>query len=222
MFKDKFKMTPEQSLFLAKKKWDENVYCGMKMENRAVTFPQTKTILNGVNVPSVQLDDIQAILNMRDVWKFLLATINEPVTFEYLCKINEYIARNEALEWGKLRTGSVGISGTDYLPPVPCENEVRKKLEIIMTSDSTATDKALEVFAWGTRSQLFWDGNKRTSMTLANKILIMSGAGILTITDSHMEEFNTLLLDYYNTGNAEELKQFLYDNAIQGLSMQLV
>lgn len=222
MFKDKFKMTPEQSLFLAKKKWDENVYCGMKMENRAVTFPQTKTILNGVNVPSVQLDDIQAILNMRDVWKFLLATINEPVTFEYLCKINEYIARNEALEWGKLRTGSVGISGTDYLPPVPCENEVRKKLEIIMTSDSTATDKALEVFAWGTRGQLFWDGNKRTSMTLANKILIMSGAGILTITDSHMEEFNTLLLDYYNTGNAEELKQFLYDNAIQGLSMQLV
>ena len=59
-------------------------------------------------------------------------------------------------------------------------------------------------------------------MTLANKILIMSGAGILTITDSHMERFNTLLLDYYNTGNAEELKQFLYDNAIQGLSMQFV
>ena len=212
-------MTPEQSLFLAKKKWDENVYCGMKMENRAVTFPQTKTILNGVNVPSVQLDDIQAILNMRDVWKFLLATINEPVTFEYLCKINEYIARNEALEWGKLRTGSVGISGTDYLPPVPCEDDVRKKLEKIMNSDSTATDKALEIFAWGTRGQLFWDGNKRTSMTLANKILIMSGAGILTITDSHMERFNTLLLDYYNTGNAEELKQFLYDNAIQGISM---
>lgn len=222
MFKDKFKMTPEQSLFLAKKKWDENVYCGMKMENRAVTFPQTKTILNGVNVPSVQLDDIQAILNMRDVWKFLFATINEPVTFEYLCKINEYIARNEALEWGKLRTGSVGISGTDYLPPVPCEDDVRKKLEKIMNSDSTATDKALEIFAWGTRGQLFWDGNKRTSMTLANKILIMSGAGILTITDSHMERFNTLLLDYYNTGNAEELKQFLYDNAIQGLSMQFV
>lgn len=219
MFKDKFKMTPEQSLFLARKKWDENVYCGMKMENRAVTFPQTKTILNGVNVSSVHLDDIQAILNMRDVWKFLFATINKPVTFEYLCKINEYIARNEALEWGKLRTGSVGISGTDYLPPVPCEDDVRKKLEEIMTSDSTVTDKALEVFAWGTRGQLFWDGNKRTSMTLANKILIMSGAGILTITDSHMEKFNTLLLDYYNTGNAEELKQFLYDNAIQGLSM---
>ena len=85
-FKDKFQLTPEQSLFLAKKKWDENVYCGMKMENRAVTFPQTQTILNGINVPNVQLDDIQAILNMRDAWKFLLNTVKEPVTFEYWCK----------------------------------------------------------------------------------------------------------------------------------------
>lgn len=98
MFEDKFHLSPEQSLFLAKKKWDENVYCGMKMENRAVTFPQTQTILNGVNVPNVQLDDIQEILNMRDAWMFLLSTINEEVTFEYWCKLNEYIARNEALE----------------------------------------------------------------------------------------------------------------------------
>ena len=52
-FKDRFHLTPEQSLFLAKKKWDENVYCGMKMENRAVTFPQTQTILNGINVPNL-------------------------------------------------------------------------------------------------------------------------------------------------------------------------
>ncbi|MCQ2514673.1 MAG: death-on-curing protein, partial [Ruminococcus sp.] len=113
VFRDKYKLTAEQSRFLAKKKWDENVYCGMRMENRAVTFPQTKTILNGINVPSVQLNDIQAILNMRDAWKYILNTIDEPVTFEYWCKLNEYIARNEALEWGKLRTGMVGISGTD-------------------------------------------------------------------------------------------------------------
>ncbi len=119
IFEDKFKLTPEQSLFLAKKKWDENVYCGMRMENRAVTFPQTQTILNGVNVPSVQLDDIQAILNMRDAWRYLLDTINELITLDYLCKLNDFIARNEALEWGKLRTGTVGISGTDYTPPIP-------------------------------------------------------------------------------------------------------
>ena len=220
MFEDKFHLSPKQSLFLAKKKWDENVYCGMKMENRAVTFPQTQTILNGVNVPNVQLDDIQAILNMRDAWKFLLSTINEEVTFEYWCKLNEYIARNEALEWGKLRTGSVGISGTDYESPIPTKEKTIEELEnILFASNASATDKALEAFTWGARGQFFWDGNKRTSLMLANKILVFSGAGIMTITDKHMEQFNTLLLNYYNTGKSEELKQFLYENAIQGMKI---
>lgn len=218
-FQDKYCLTPEQSVFLAKKKWDENVYCGMRMENRTVTFPQTKTILNGVNVPNVQLDDIQAILNMRDAWRYLFNTIYEPITMEYLCKINEFIARNEALEWGKMRTGSVGISGTDYLPPVPVYEIVERELETIMNADTSATEKALAVFTWGTRGQFFWDGNKRTSMTLANKILISAGAGILTITDKYMEQFNEQLLNYYNTGDDKDLKAFLYENAIQGITL---
>ena len=218
-YQNKYSMTPEQSLFLAKKRWDENVYCGMRMENRNITFPQTKTILQGVNVPSVQLDDIQAVLNMRDAWKYLLSTVNEPVTFEYWCKLNEFIARNEALEWGKLRTGSVGISGTDYMPPVPAEEQARAELAAILSADATATTKALEAFVWGARGQFFWDGNKRTSMTLANKILIAAGAGILTITDKHMEEFNGLLLDWYNSGDSDNLKDFLYENAIQGITL---
>lgn len=219
MFADKYQLTPEQSLFLAKKKWDENVYCGMKMENRAVTFPQTQTILNGVNVPNVQLDDIQAILNMRDAWKHLMGTVNERVTLEYMCKLNEYIARNEALVWGKLRTGTVGISGTDYEPPIPDPFRVEKELDQILKADTTATEKALNAFVWGARGQFFWDGNKRTSLTLANKILLEAGAGILTITDKHMERFNVLLLDYYNTGKSEQLKAFLYENAIQGIEL---
>ena len=219
IFQDKYKLTPEQSAFLAKKKWDENVYCGMRMENRAVTFPQTRTILSGVNVPNVQLDDIQAILNMRDAWKYLMASIDAPLTLEYICKLNEFIARNEALAWGILRTGSVGISGTDYLPPIPDKNAVEADLAAIMSKDTTATEKALEAFVWGARGQFFWNGNKRTSLTVANKILLMSGAGIMTITDKHMERFNVLLLDYYNTGKAEDLKRFLYENAIQGIEV---
>jgi hypothetical protein len=219
IFTDKFDLTSEQSLFLAKKKWDENVYCGMKMESRAVTFPQIRTILNGVNVPNVQIDDIQAILNMRDVWKYLLSTVYEPLTFEYWCKFNEYIARNEALEWGKLRTGTVGISGTDYIPPVPQESVVKQELSAILCEDNSATEKALNAFVWGTRGQFFWEGNMRTSLMLANKILIKSGAGLLTITDKYMEQFNYLLLEYYNTGESDHLKVFLYENAIHGISI---
>ena len=146
----------------------------------------------------------------------MLKTIDEPVTLDYLCRLNELIARNEALEWGKLRTGKVGISGTDYDLPIPQKEQVQNELEQLLNGE-TATEQALNAFAWGTRGQFFWDGNKRTSMTLANKILISHGAGILTVTDQYMEEFTVLLLDHYNRGNSEPLKDFLYNNAIYGI-----
>lgn len=216
-FEDKYSLTREQSIFLAKKKWDENIYCGMKMENRNVTFPQTQTILNGVNVPGVRLDDIQAILNMRDGWRYLIDHIDEPVTLPFICKLNEFVARNEALEWGVLRTGSVGISGTNYVPPIPVEEEVQSELNALLSSGNSVTQTAIDVFLWGARRQLFWDGNKRTSLLLANKLLVTTGKGLLTITEKNMEAFNEFLTSFYSTGEKTEIRRFLYDNAIGGI-----
>lgn len=183
-------------------------------------YPSLMPILEGVNVPNVHLDDIQAILNMRDAWRYLLQTFDEPLTLEYICKLNEYIARNEALEWGKLRSGRVSISGTDCLPPIPQEESVRAQLADILQKDATATEKALNLFLWGTRGQLFWDGNKRTSLVAANKLLLEAGAGMLTIQEKNMEQFNALLVSYYDTGAGEALKAFLYDQAVQGLELE--
>jgi Fic family protein len=219
-FKDRYSLTKEQSIFLAKKKWDENIYCGMKMENRNITFPQTKTILDGVNVPGVTLNDIQAVLNMRDAWRYLLDHIDDPVTLPFICKLNEFVARNEALEWGKLRTGHVGISGVKYIPPMPVAAEVEKELAGLLTADMTNTERAITAFLWGARRQIFWDGNKRTSLMLANKLLVAEGNGMLTINENNMEHFNALLTSYYNTGDIQDIKRFLYENAISGIDFE--
>ncbi|MEB3103035.1 Fic family protein [Ferviditalea candida] len=219
-FPDKFFLTRQHSLFLAKKKWDENIYCGMKMENRNITFPQTQTILNGVNVPGVTLDDIQAVLNMRDAWRYLVSAIDEPTTLAYICKLNEYVARNEALEWGVLRTGSVGISGTDYVPPLPISSEIEQELAVLLSADTTNTEKAITAFLWGARRQMFWDGNKRTSLLLANKLLLEKGNGMLTITEKNMGQFNELLTAYYNTNDMRTIKVFLYEHAISGIEFK--
>ena len=218
-FNDRFSLDRKQSLFLSKKLWDENVYCGMKMENRNVTFPQTKTILEGVNVSGVSLDDITAIMNMRDAWKYLLQSLDEKLDLSYICKLNAFIARNEALEWGVLRYGSVTISGTDYKPPVPVKASVESDISRIVATYDTATSRALELFCYITYNQLFWDGNKRTALTAANKLLVSQGCGILTIKDHDMEQFNTLLRNMYDTGDSKDLKHFLYSKAIQGLEL---
>lgn len=219
-FLNKYTLTKQQNLFLAKKKWDENIYCGMKMENRNITFPQTQTILNGVNVPGVLLDDIQAVLNMRDAWRYLMNVMDQPVTLSLICKLNEFVARNEALEWGVLRTGRVGISGTDYMPPIPVPGEIEQELTELLAADMSTTERAITAFLWGARRQMFWDGNKRTSLLLANKLLIEQGHGMLTITEKNMEQFNELLSAYYSTNDMEQIKSFLYEHAIHGIDFE--
>lgn len=70
---------------------------------------------------------------------------------------------------------------------------------------------------YGMRSQLFWDGNKRTSTIVANKIMIENGKGIIKIPDSKLVEFNILLSDFYSTNNMKKIKQFIYEYCIDGI-----
>lgn len=101
---NKYNMTLEQNIFLAKRNLVDNIYASARMEGLNVTFPQTKTILEGVNVPNLKIDEIQCILNLKDAWKFIINNIEEKFNLEFICKVNEYISRNESIEWGKLRT----------------------------------------------------------------------------------------------------------------------
>ena len=102
--KNKYNMTLEQNIFLAKRNLVDNIYASARMEGLNVTFPQTKTILEGVNVPNLKIDEIQCILNLKDAWKFVINNIEEKFNLEFICKVNEHISRNESIEWGKLRT----------------------------------------------------------------------------------------------------------------------
>ena len=70
---------------------------------------------------------------------------------------------------------------------------------------------------YGMRNQLFLDGNKRTSIIVANKIMIENGAGILRISDENLKKFNTLLSDFYTTNHKEKITEFLYNKCIYGI-----
>lgn len=215
---NKYNMTLEQNIFLAKRNLVDNIYANARMEGINITFPQTKTILEGVNVPNLKIDEIQCVLNLRDAWKFVIANIDEEFNLEFICKINEYVARNESLEWGKLRTGRVEITGTEYIPEVPDKNKVEKEINDILKIEN-ATERAITYMLYGMRSQLFWDGNKRTSTIAANKIMISNGAGIIKVPDNKLEEFNKLLTEFYNTNNMTKISKFIYENCIDGIRM---
>ena len=213
---DKLHLTKEQNLFLAKKVLVFNIYNSARLEGINTTYPDTKTILEGINVSSLKLDEINCILNLRDAWDYVLSNIDEEVDLDFICKVNFFVSRNESLEWGVLRNGKVGINGVDYIPEIPQKNIIIKNIKEILEQGSI-TEKTLNLMLYLMRSQIFWDGNKRTSMIIANKILISNGCGIVTIEEENIREFNILLTEYYNTNNKNKIIKFLYDKCIFGM-----
>ncbi len=216
---DRFHLTKEQNLFLAKKVLVSNIYNSARLEGINTTYPDTKTILEGVNVPTLKLDEINCILNLRDAWNYTLTNIDAEINLDFICKVNSFVSRNESLEWGVLRNGKVGINGVDYIPDIPNEKDIASDIENILKEDNT-TLKSIDLMLYLMRSQIFWDGNKRTSMIVANKILIQNGCGIITVKEEYIKEFNTLLTEYYNTGNKDKITKFLYDKCIYGLELK--
>lgn len=199
-------LTREQNIFLAKKTFVELVYNTAYIEGCNVTFPQTQTIIDGAVINGVSVNDIQTVLNLRDAWKYCIENIDAAPDIEYICKINEFVSRNESLNWGVLRTGTVGVG--DFIPSIPIREEVIKELGSIMSIEEPV-ERAVEYFAYACKQQLFWDGNKRTSTIVASKILIESGNGLLTIGKDNAQEFNITLNDWYLKDEKEPLKKCL-------------
>lgn len=216
--KDKYQLTKEQNLFLAKKVLVSNIYNSARLEGINTTYPDTKTILEGINVPSLKLDEITCILNLRDAWNYVLTNIDSEINLDFICKVNSYVSRNESLEWGVLRNGTVGINGVDYIPDIPIKEDVINNIDKILKEENITT-KAIDLMLYLMRSQIFWDGNKRTSMIIANKILIVNGCGVITVKEENINEFNILLTEYYNTNVKDKLVKFLYEKCIFGLEI---
>ena len=213
---NKYNLTLEQNIFLAKRNLVDNIYANARMEGLNITFPETKTILEGINVPNLKIDEIQCILNLRDAWKYLINNIEKKFDLNFICKINELVARNESIAWGVLRQGEVQITGTDYIPDIPNEEDVKQQINNILQIEN-ATERAIEYMLYGMRSQLFWDGNKRTSNICANKIMIENGCGIIKVPDNKLKDFTILLSEFYSTNNKEKIKHFIFDNCIDGI-----
>lgn len=215
---DKYDLTKEKNISLAEYLLVFIIYNSAKLEGINTTYPDTKTILDGANVPSLRLDEINCILNLRDAWNFVLSNIDEAITLDFICKINSFVSRNESLEWGVLRTGKVGINGVDYISDIPNEAKIIADIKNIM-EEKNITRRSLVLMLYLMRTQVFWDGNKRTSMIVANKIMIENGCGVITIKEEYFKKFNSLLTEYYNTNEMESLLKFLYNNCIFGMEI---
>ena len=194
--KSKYNMTKEANIFFAKRKLIDNIYKSANLEGIAVTFADTVSFMNNVNTGKISVDDMLKLKGLKDAWEFVLNTIDEELTIDYIKKVHTYITKTQDNNFDE------------------CNYE--EELNNILNNDNKL-DSSLDLFCWIQRSQMFLDGNKRVANLVANKEMIRNGQGIIAVSVDKIGEFFTKLINYYETGNNTDLKKWLYETSIDGV-----
>lgn len=126
------------------------------------------------------------------------------------CLIHECVGNEEALEWGILRYSNVSTQGTDYLPPNADELQqlMMKGFSFLTNRIENPVERAVALFLFMSRSQFFFDANKRTSVLMMNGILISNGFYPLTVLKKDAEAFYARLGKFYETGDADGMMNY--------------
>ena len=213
---NKFKITLGDNIFWAKRNIVDTIYKNARLEGINVTFPQTEAIINGGIINNLPINDVEKVLGMKQAWEFIINTIDLPVTYSYICEVHKMCAVDVPVSLrGKPRNVPVNIGGTTWKPQFPIESQLQEELSEILKIENQ-TDCALSIMFWLMRKQIFLDGNKRTAMLIANKILISNGCGIIAIQEQDLETFGKKLIKFYETNDMTDVKDFVYKNELTG------
>lgn len=214
---DKFSMTKEDNIFFAKRKLVDNIYKSANLEGIAVTFADTLTFVNNVNTGKISIDDMLKLRGLKDAWEFVLQTIDDELTTDYIKQIHFQICKGQNINpLGEYRDRGVGVTGTTWRPKLPEECNYDEELQTILNNRNNL-DRCIELFCWIQRSQMFLDGNKRVANLVANKEMIRSGQGIIAVPVEKIGDYFVKLINYYETGDNADIKKWIYDNCIDGI-----
>lgn len=221
-FPDKYHLSRKESVYLLKKNIVELVYNAGKFEGLNTTLLQIEEIIKYNRANNVAVDDVLTVVNLKRGFELLLNDVQEPL-LETSKRINRIVAAEDALFPGEIRTGGVEVSTIQgrYVPALLTEDEVKNQYDKIMNQEISDTEKALRLFLFISKNQIFWNGNVGTALLIANKIMFSNGLGLLSIPENVFMKFNELLSKYCNSNllvNESNIISFLYEQCIFGIN----
>lgn len=214
-------MSTKDNILYAKRNIVDSIYSEARLEGIGVTYPDTQEIYEGRVVAGLSVEDTIKINNLKRAWHFVLDNIDYPLDLRFIRQINTEIGKGIIMDEGQLRTFDVKIGGTSWKPDIPNETNAKTNIKTIMNNTNTSsTEKAIDIMLYTMRSQMFTDGNKRTAQLAANKIMIENGTGIICIPIEKQTEFTTHLINFYESDNSHTIKTFIYENCIDGINKE--
>jgi Fic family protein len=215
----------DRSIFRFVKALPELVWNAAALEGNTFTLPQVQTLLDGVTVGGKKLEEAEQILALSEAMEMMIAAVRDgsfTLSKAMSDRIHGVVARHEAIESGTFRgEGSVQGGGSVRLarggtiegdPAGQNGEQLRADYANLLAALSTLDDpraRALVYFASATRSQFYFDGNKRTARIMMTGALIQSGFEPISIPYARQEEFNVALDELFRTNDATTLIEFL-------------
>lgn len=197
----------DSAIEMAKRLLVDSIWKSANLEGLGTTFPKTEAIL--ANAPTeTKSEEVLFVINMKRAWQFLLDNLDSATNLMLLREYNKVVGELLFRNNGEIRTIPVQIGGTSWEPDLPQVDIIINELTKIETEADVET-KALKYFCFVARSQMFIDGNKRVAQLVANKVLVENDVGIFQIPIEKLEEFKTLLIDFYETANDAEIIDFM-------------
>lgn len=215
-------MNKERNILLAKKYMVESIYRSANIEGIGMTFPETQTICDGMSVAGHTLDEINAVNDLKNAWRWIFQNIDNEIDIEALCQLNRISRKYTVINAGSIRDicdEPIRVplyDGKNYYPPLPpSKKELDKEIKQII--DNKTLNSALNLFCFICKKQIFNDGNKRTATLIANMYMIQNGFGILSIpVDKKLDFYNALTKFYDNDDNRKYLLSFLENYCLTG------
>jgi len=195
------------------------------LEGNSFTLPEVRTLLDGVSVGGKPLEDQEQILALSEGYNRLDAMVGDG-TFRIAKSLSDelhlLIAAREAIEAGHFRGegsatggGNVRLANGGTVPGVNTGPEGQNlvgrfgRATAFLATLADPRERALAYFAIATRSQFYFDGNKRTARLIMAGELMRSGFDALNIPYSRRYEFNVALDELFETDDATRLMSFV-------------
>lgn len=186
-----------------------------KLEGNPFTYPEVKTLIEGVTVGGHKLSDSEQVTNLNQALSYVIGLVKDKkfkIDAATACGIQGIVARKEALTWGKFRDSIVFIGGTTYTVPAASDlPAIFSRGEETLNAIEDPIFRAFLVFLWGSLQQFFYDGNKRTARFLAIGTLLTAGYPPMMIFAKDQLKYNQIMTDFYNTQDATEALIWMYD-----------
>lgn len=187
------------------------IYSQSILERIEATSFQVEAVLENYKINDMRANDVLKIINLKRAWEFILDTdvIVSKSNYYMLCHIASLINAGLYNYGGTIRTVPVTITGTTYIPPIPIEIDVKEAIEKIVNREDEAIDIAIDLCLYCMKTQIFIDGNKRSSVIFANHYLISQGGGLLIISEDRVSKFAKFLVAYYDGKDQGKIKEFM-------------